>query len=308
MASIFQDIVVVLDRKKVYQEFTMLIKEFRIPMPISVSEYKVGQLYMIAKHSNEQSAEGEGVEVVANHPHEDIEYGAGQYTEKRIYLFSRLPQWIRSLIPKIFYITEKAWNYYPRTITEYTCSFLPRFIINVKTCYEDNAGTHENALSLDESQLSAREVDFIDIAYDDINPKHYKAEEDLRTWHSEITGRGPLTPDWMKSDLKPMMCSYKLVSVCFEVWGLQTRVEDYVQRAIREILLVGHRQAVAWLDQWFNMTEEDVRKYENEMHIVTNEKVLHHQSNVVISPTSPDAVSDLPEEATPTRRSWFSWS
>lgn len=42
---------------------------------------------MIAKHSNEQSAEGEGVEVVANHPHEDIEYGAGQYTEKRIYLF-----------------------------------------------------------------------------------------------------------------------------------------------------------------------------------------------------------------------------
>lgn len=39
---------------------------------------------------------------------------------KIIFSFSRLPQWIRSLIPKIFYITEKAWNYYPRTITEYT--------------------------------------------------------------------------------------------------------------------------------------------------------------------------------------------
>ncbi len=42
---------------------------------------------MIAKHSNEQSAEGEGVEVVANDPHEDPQHGPGQYTEKRIYLF-----------------------------------------------------------------------------------------------------------------------------------------------------------------------------------------------------------------------------
>ena len=50
-------------------------------------QYKIGQLYMIAKHSNEQSAEGEGVEVVANEPHEDPQHGVGQYTEKRIYLF-----------------------------------------------------------------------------------------------------------------------------------------------------------------------------------------------------------------------------
>lgn len=87
-----------------------------------------------------------GVEVCANHPYEDPKHGQGQYTEKRIHLsryllvhnhleivfvylqnstwyftlFSRLPQWIRSLIPKIFYVTEKAWNYYPHTTTEYT--------------------------------------------------------------------------------------------------------------------------------------------------------------------------------------------
>lgn len=165
----------------------------------------------------------------------------------------------------------------------------------------------KQALNLNEGQLSAREVDFIDIAYDDISPKHYKAEEDLKTWKSEITGRGPLAQDWMKSDFQPMMCSYKVVSVCFEVWGLQTKVEDYVHRAIREILLVGHRQAVAWLDQWFNMTEKDVRKYESEMHTVTNEKVLY-QPTVVASPISSPVDADQPEVATPTRRSWFSWS
>lgn len=41
---------------------------------------------MISKHSNEQSERGEGVEVVLNEPFEDPEHGAGQLTEKRIYL------------------------------------------------------------------------------------------------------------------------------------------------------------------------------------------------------------------------------
>ena len=41
-------------------------------------------------------------------------------------------------------MTEKAWNYYPYTETEYTCSFLPKFSIFIKTKYENNAGTTEN--------------------------------------------------------------------------------------------------------------------------------------------------------------------
>jgi len=98
----------------------MLIKEYRICMPITVEEYKIGQLYMIAKHSHEESKKGEGVEVVENRPHEDPEHGSGQYTEKRIYISSKLPSWIKSYVPRIFYVTEKAWNYYPFTITEYS--------------------------------------------------------------------------------------------------------------------------------------------------------------------------------------------
>ena len=37
-------------------------------MPLTVEEYRIGQLYMIAKHSHEQSEKGEGVEVVTNEP------------------------------------------------------------------------------------------------------------------------------------------------------------------------------------------------------------------------------------------------
>jgi hypothetical protein len=47
------------------------------------------------------------------------------------------------------------------------------------------------------------------------------------------------------------MCSYKLVQASFEVWGLQTRVEAYVQKVVRDVLLVGHAQAFGWIDEWF---------------------------------------------------------
>ncbi|XP_065414840.1 cytoplasmic phosphatidylinositol transfer protein 1-like [Chrysemys picta bellii] len=95
----------------------MLIKEYRICMPLTTEEYRVGQLYMISKHSHQESEKGEGVEVVKNEPHEDPVHGPGQFTEKRVHLSSKLPSWARAVTPRIFYITEKAWNYYPYTIT-----------------------------------------------------------------------------------------------------------------------------------------------------------------------------------------------
>ena len=39
---------------------------------------------------------------------------------------------------------------------------------------------------------------------------------------------------------------------------------------IREVLLVAHRQAVAWIDEWHGMTIEDVREYEERMQAETN--------------------------------------
>lgn len=50
-------------------------------------KYQIGQLYMIARHSEEESrGSGDGVEVVVNEACHDDKHGDGQYTEKRIYL------------------------------------------------------------------------------------------------------------------------------------------------------------------------------------------------------------------------------
>ncbi|XP_031563320.1 cytoplasmic phosphatidylinositol transfer protein 1-like [Actinia tenebrosa] len=250
----------------------MLVKEYRISMPLSVEEYRIGQLYMINRHSNEQSDTGEGIHVVKNEECEDEKYGKGRLTEKRIYLSSRLPTWVRSYIPNLFYVVEKAWNFYPFTITEYYCSFLPRFSVKIETKYLDDNGCTDNCFDLGKDSLDSREVIHVDIAYDTFPEKYYVPEEDCRTFKSKVTGRGPLEPGWQETH-QPIMCSYKLVNVTFDVWGLSQRVESYVHKCVQDILLVGHRQAFAWIDLWYEMNFEDVREYEKEMQQKTNDKV-----------------------------------
>lgn len=272
----------------------VLIKEYRISMPLSVEEYRIGQLYMIAKHSYQQTESGQGVEIITNEECEDPVYGKGQFTEKRIHLNGRLPYWLQAVLPKVFYITEKAWNYYPYTITEYTCSFIPKFSISIQTSYEDNNGTNDNCLNLSEEVLKERQVEFIDIVYDEICPKNYKEEEDLKFFKSIKTGRGPLTEDWQEKTT-PVMCTYKVVQASFEVWGLQTRVEELIHQTIKEILTVGHRQAFAWIDEWYDMKMEDVRKYEKALHEETNIKVVTSNAKSDSEPISPV-------------KSWFDWS
>ncbi|XP_059479824.1 cytoplasmic phosphatidylinositol transfer protein 1 [Neocloeon triangulifer] len=290
----------------------VLTKEYRICMPLTVEEYKVGQLYMIARHSLEQSEKGEGVEVVENSPCEDEVHGKGQYTEKRIHLSSKLPYWVQSMIPRLFYVTEKAWNYYPYTETEYTCSFLPKFNIFIKTRFEDNAGTSENCLGIPEEELANRNVEFIDIAFDEVVPRHYKEEEDPKLFKSKKTGRGVLVEGW-KEDTQPIMCSYKLVRASFEVWGLQTRVEDWILKAIRDILLLGHRQAFAWMDEWHGMTIEDVREYEQKIQEETNTKVLQELGVAAENAEKEEGDGDEEKEAKDAegqpnaQKSWFSW-
>ena len=46
----------------------MLIKEYRITMPMTVEEYQVAQLYSVAEASKNENGGGEGVEVIKNEP------------------------------------------------------------------------------------------------------------------------------------------------------------------------------------------------------------------------------------------------
>lgn len=72
---------------------------------------------------------------------------------------------------------------------------------------------------------------------------HASALQDLRYFKSEKTSRGMLQEGWRDTQ-NPIMCSYKLVTVKFEVWGLQTRVEQFVHKVRGQPSTYGYASAL----------------------------------------------------------------
>jgi hypothetical protein len=131
-------------------------------------------------------------------------------------------------------------------------------------------------------------VDYIDICCDPIPEHKYKESEDPTqvVIHKTRPQRGPLSKEkskkWIdecKTARIPIMCSYKIVRTKFELWGLQTKVEAWSQKAIRDILLLAHRQAFCWIDEWYDMSYELIVNFEKETYAKTNEKVLTAKQN-----------------------------
>lgn len=259
----------------------MLLKEYRIPLPLSVDEYRVAQLYMIAKKSREESkGAGSGVEILVNEPYEDGPGGCGQYTHKIYHVGSHLPGWFKALLPKsALTVEEEAWNAYPYTKTRYTCPFIERFYLEIETKYFGDAGEQENVFELAGPELRNRQVDVIDVVRDQLFGADYVREEDPRLFVSPKTGRGPLDEDWIQGFLDhrlrgappplsgdgTIMCAYKLCRVEFRYWGMQSKIEKFIHDvALRKTMLRAHRQAWAWQDEWVGLTMEDIRQIERE--------------------------------------------
>jgi hypothetical protein len=51
-------------------------------------------------------------------------------------------------------------------------------------------------------------------------------------------------------------------------------------KAIRDILLLAHRQAFCWTDEWYEMNYESIVEFEKETYAKTNEKVLKSSSQL----------------------------
>ncbi|KAM9102433.1 phosphatidylinositol transfer protein beta isoform [Sarcophilus harrisii] len=60
------------------------------------------------------------------------------------------------------------------------------------------------------------------------------------------------------------MCAYKLVTIKFKWWGLQSKVENFIQKQEKRIFTNFHRQLFCWIDKWIDLTMEDIRRMEDE--------------------------------------------
>ncbi|XP_072514184.1 membrane-associated phosphatidylinositol transfer protein 2-like isoform X4 [Salminus brasiliensis] len=265
----------------------MLIKEYRIPMPMSVEEYRIAQLYMIQKKSREESeGEGSGVEILENRPYTDGPGGSGQYTHKVYHIGQHIPSWFRSILPKAaLRVEEESWNAYPYTRTRYTCPFVEKFSIDIETYYKPDTGTQNDVFSLSSAEKRQRDIDPIDIVKDVIAPHEYLAEEDPKLYKSVKTQRGPLTDDWIEEinhtpGQMPVMCAYKLCKVEFRYWGMQSKIERFIHDVgLRKVMVRAHRQAWCWQDEWYGLTMEDIRQLELETQLALAKKMAQFSCN-----------------------------
>jgi len=248
----------------------MIIKEYRVTLPMTVEEYQVAQLYSVAEASKNETGGGEGVEVLKNEPYDNVpllngKFMKGQYTHKIYHLASKVPSWIKMVAPKgSLEIHEEAWNAYPycKTVLSNPGYMKDNFYIVIETYHLPNDGQQENVHELDGKKLKQRQVVHIDIANDTVLTNDFKKDEDPSTFKSEKTGRGPLQGEWQKS-ADPVMTAYKLVTIQFKWWGLQDRVENFIHSTERRLFLNFHRQVFCWMDKWHGMTMEDIRELED---------------------------------------------
>ncbi|XP_067083887.1 phosphatidylinositol transfer protein beta isoform isoform X1 [Osmerus mordax] len=261
----------------------VLIREYRVVLPCTVEEYQVGQLFSVAEASKNETGGGEGIEVLKNEPYEK-EGEKGQYTHKIYHLKSKVPAFVRMIAPEgslVFH--EKAWNAYPYCRTIVTNEYMKDdFFIKIETWHKPDLGTLENVHKLDPATWKSVEVVPIDIADgEQVSPEDYKQEEDPALFKSSKTGRGPLGPNWkkelaVKTDC-PRMCAYKLVTVKFKWWGLQTKVESFIHKQEKRIFTNFHRQLFCWIDSWVELTMEDIRTMEAETQKELEELRKHGQ-------------------------------
>uniref|UniRef100_A0A3Q0SIC3 Phosphatidylinositol transfer protein beta isoform n=1 Tax=Amphilophus citrinellus TaxID=61819 RepID=A0A3Q0SIC3_AMPCI len=237
-------------------------------------QYQVGQLFSVAEASKNETGGGDGIEVLKNEPYEK-DGEKGQYTHKIYHLKSKVPGFVRFLAPEsalVFH--EKAWNAYPYCRTsEFPSPYhlneymKDDFMIKIETWHKPDLGTQENVHKLDSSTWQNVTVVPIDIADRSlVASADYKADEDPAIFKSIKTGRGPLGPNW-KTELGnkpecPKMCAYKLVTVKFKWWGLQTKVENFIHEQEKRIFTNFHRQLFCWIDKWVELNMDDIRRME----------------------------------------------
>lgn len=248
----------------------MLIKEFRIVLPLTVEEYQVGQLFSVAEASKNETGGGEGVEVIKNESFDDPNilgdsYPKGQYTFKIYHLKSKIPKMLHMLLPAgSTEVHEHAWNAYPycRTILTNPTYMKENFMVKIETLHAPDRGTQDNAHRLSPEMLKKRDIMFIDIANDPIANRDYKPTEDPTKFTSTKTGRGPLNGKNWREDCEPVMCAYKLVTVEFKWMGFQGRIESFILKQEARLFLNFHRQVFCWLDRWHGLTMQDIRALE----------------------------------------------
>jgi hypothetical protein len=288
--------------------------EFRVCLPASTEEFSPGQFWMsrnyerkvnadmaseLEPRSGNGSAAGSGTRPPAavfwripDRPYDnrgggmppstvsDVETprNAGQHSLKEFHLASRVPAWLKALLPaEALIIQEESWNAYPHLFSVVTSKYLDprRFKIVVQSTFLDDDGGSANALNAPGAVTRARRVERLDICRVDEHPEHfYDEESDPRLKGSAKAGRGPWARGlgWTKEECSPggashpVCCAYKMVSVRFDylsAWIAERVIETILAMYTKNFTGM-HAMAAARMDEWYGQSRGAIRAAESQ--------------------------------------------
>jgi len=269
-----------------------VIKEYRIPLPISVDEYEVGMLWSVMEESKAQTGGGEGVEIVKNEPYEKPETGEkGQYTEKIYRMDSKFPKWVRMLfgeknVKNMAYFEEVAWNAYPycKTIVRNPKFMKEYFELKIETWHLD-LFDQENVHKLPADVWKTVSVVNVDIAADIAKSDYDEKKDPCKLESKKCPERSPLDKNWLdkaRQELKiyteqkkqgvpdsenpkpKYMCVYKLITLRCRWRPMTWKIESWGHAQQERAFGIFHRQIYCWIDNWVDLTMEDIRRVEAE--------------------------------------------
>ncbi|SJK86198.1 Phosphatidylinositol transfer protein [Babesia microti strain RI] len=280
--------------------------EFRIPMPMSVEDYCRCQIYAVIKGSKNEVDKGSGLHIVKNEPFFDGN-SEGRLTQKDLYLAKVLPGWLQSMMdPKFTILTEMSYNCYPLTKTNYSNLALSSLVFSIESNHLPGVVNDDNPLNLPEEILNSRKVVNIDIAVDGKIPD----DENITTIRLKTSDLLPIPKDWLRRftegeelPFKVMTC-VKLVTVSVPYFGLLgSKVENFIMNTLKDQFIIYHRRVVIWLDEWKDLTMEELRNMEYEIFDKINEQFnktygKHFAKDTTTLDTIDDTISEADDDNT----------
>ncbi|KAF1741679.1 LOW QUALITY PROTEIN: hypothetical protein MXB_142 [Myxobolus squamalis] len=227
----------------------MLVKEFRIPMPLTVEEYKLGQIYYQNKLIiNEMQAKSGSIKSITKDEEYLNESGIrGLYSKKHYCLKENFPSVLQFMVSNDASLCEEIWNEYPYTRTK---EFLRISLI------------YRNKYSL----ISYINVETIDLS------SHEPQEAThpwLDTFTSSVSGRGPLIPGWLDAYHKncigsSIMCAYKLVTISCNYPLIRTKAESLLLEQAKKRIIEAHSRIWMAQDEWLPLSYQEASQWKGE--------------------------------------------
>ncbi|EAN32999.2 Phosphatidylinositol transfer family protein [Theileria parva strain Muguga] len=247
----------------------MKIVEFRMPIPLQLSDYQRCSIHLLIDASLREMEGGSGLEIFRNEKFKS-NGSVGYYTEKRYHFAKNLPNWLQSILgSKLTILTEKSWNLFPKLFTRYYNEVFPTAEFSLQTDHIESLNISENVLNLNLQDLNKRQVIFVDLTKFN-KLKNYDPKYDITRF--KFGNFFPVKGDWYNNSESSGIVSYKLLRLNIPYFGLlSSKIESYIITFFYESLIYYTCMGLCSFEKWNKLSLESLRITEVDCYDKLNE-------------------------------------